>query len=166
MAFSRRLTRRRNALSPELVSLLIVLVAGVVTAYWAAHRFGLDLSGIQTAAAVLGLDENTVSPPTVGYVEAQAPYCKTGQQPAFLNGMAALDRQVGNAMGNPVECEHAASSAGDTVQQTTTGLAAYDKSTNTVSFTDGYRHWALTSQGLVTWEGEASTPPTADATSG
>jgi hypothetical protein len=62
-------------------------------------------------------------------------------------------------MGKAVECEHAASAAGDTVQQTSTGLAAYDKASNTVSFTDGWRHWELTAQGLVSWEGEDKMPP-------
>jgi hypothetical protein len=58
-----------------------------------------------------------------------------------------------------VECEHVTSPSGDTQQQTTTGLLAYTKASNTVSFTDGWRHWALTAQGYVTWEGPQSEPP-------
>lgn len=139
--------------------LLVVLAAGVMTAYWAAHQIGMDLSGIQTIAAVLGVDEKAPSSPAVGYVQPQAPYCKDGQQPAFLNGMAALDRQIGSVMGDPVECEHGASADGSTEQQTTTGLATYNGVTGTMTFTDGWRHWALTPRGMVTWEGDTSTPP-------
>src|SRR5579871_403539 len=158
MAYSRRLTRKRTPLSAEFMYLLVVLAAGVMTAFWAGHQIGMDLSGIVTVASVLGVDETVASPPDVGYTQAQAPYCSTNQQPVFLNGMAMLKQQVGDAMGTPVECEHVASGAGDTVQQTSTGLAAYDKATNTVSFTDGYRHWALMSSGLVTWDGDAGPP--------
>ncbi len=159
MAYSRRLTRKRTPLSAEFMYLLVVLAAGVMTAYWAGHQVGMDLSGIETVASVLGVDETTASTPDVGYTAAQAPYCAAGQQPAFLNGMAALKQQVGDPMGTPVECEHVASAAGDTVQQTSMGLAAYDKATNTVSFTDGWRHWALTAQGLIAWEGDSAAPP-------
>jgi hypothetical protein len=141
--------------------LAIVLAAAVTTACWMGQWIGMDLSGIQTVLSLLGVDGQTASPPVVGYVPAQAPYCNGGQQPAFLNGMAALDRQAGSAMGTPVECEHVVSPGGDTLQQTTTGLAAYSKASNTVTFTDGWRHWALTSDGLVTWEGDSSSPPSA-----
>jgi hypothetical protein len=165
MAYSRRLTRKRPPLSAEFMYLLVVLAAGIMTAYWAGHQFGMDLSGIETLASVLGIDETAASSPDVGYVQPQAPYCASGQTPAFLNGMAALKQQVGDAMGTPVECEHVASAAGDTEQQTSKGLAVYDKATNTESFTDGWRHWALTAQGMVTWEGDSSSPPAAAATS-
>jgi hypothetical protein len=36
---------------------------------------------------------------------------------------------------------------------------AYSKLTNTVSFTDGWRHWAITANGAVTWEGTDPNPP-------
>jgi hypothetical protein len=162
MGYSRRLTRKRAPLSAEYMYLLVVLAAGVMTACWAGHQIGMDLSGVETLAAVLGVDERAAGPPDVGYAQPPAPFCGTGQQPAFLNGMAALKQQVGGAMGAPIECEHLASPTGDTVQPTSTGLAAYTKATNTVSFTDGYRHWALTSGSLIAWEGDA-TPPAAAA---
>ena len=158
MAYSGRLTRKRTPLSAEFMYLLVVLAAGVMTAYWAGHQIGMNLSGVETLASVLGVDETAASPPDVGYTQPHAPYCNTGQQPAFLNGMAALKQQVGDVMGTPIECEHVASGAGDTVQQTSTGLAAYSKATNTVSFSDGYRHWTLMSGGLVTWDGDAGPP--------
>jgi hypothetical protein len=65
-------------------------------------------------------------------------------------------------MGNPVECEHANPDNGDTLQNTTTGLAFYRKSTNTPTFTNGTEHWALTTEGEVYWTG-GSIDPSADA---
>ena len=62
-------------------------------------------------------------------------------------------------MGNPFECEHPNNANGDTLQKTTTGLAFYRKSTNTPTFTDGYRHWGLTATGIVGWVGDAVDPP-------
>jgi hypothetical protein len=148
--------------------LLVVVAAAIVTAYWAGHSIGMNLSGISTVASVLGIDETASTTRQVGYAGARAstqaapvaaPYCQPGQQPAFGNGIAQLHAAIGDAMGAPVECEHAASVAGDTVQQTSTGLAAYDHKTNSESFTDGWRHWALTPKGLVTWEGTSADPP-------
>jgi hypothetical protein len=173
-------SKRSSAGSPELVYLLVVLAAGIATAWWAGHKIGFDLSGISTAASVLGLTETAqaqVPQRVVGYSPgpaaasadagqatqssaAAAAYCDPGQVPAFALGLADLKQQLGDTMGTPVECEHVASAGGDTVQKTTTGLAAYNRATNTVSFTDGWRHWALTPGGLVTWEGTDPNPPT------
>jgi len=180
-----RLHRRHpkhSAGSAEFLYLLIVLAAGVATAWYAGHRLGFDLSGITTVAAVFGLtdDPRNVQHTAVGYApgatahaaaadEASssaaaagtlAAYCNPGQSPAFALGLADLKQRLGDTMGTPVECEHPASATGDTVQQTTTGLAAYDHATNTVSFTDGWRHWAITPRGFVIWEGTDSNPPT------
>jgi hypothetical protein len=172
MAYSsRRLTRKRSAFSAESMYLLVVLAAAVATAYWAGHTIGMNLSGIQTVASVLGLNETIGTTRHVGYSQARsetapqptAPYCQAGQQPSFTNGMAALRAQVGDAMGTPVECEHAASVVGDTLQQTTTGLASYNGITNTETFTDGWHHWALTPNGLVDWQGTSAEPPPASA---
>ncbi len=88
-----------------------------------------------------------------------AAYCAPGQGPRFQFGFAALKAELGDTMGQPTECEHANTANGDTLQQTTTGLAFYRKSTNTPTFTDGFRHWALTPAGLVSWEGSAVDPP-------
>lgn len=166
MAYVSRYARKRATRSPESMYLLVVIAAGVATAVWAARGLGPDLSAIQTAAAVLGITETVGATRHVGYSVAhaqtngaEAPFCNAGQQPTFSGGMAALKQQVGNVMGTPVECEHAASVVGDTVQQTSTGLAAYEKLTNTVTFTDGWRHWALTANGLVQWDGTQAEPP-------
>src|SRR5579859_4746001 len=165
-AYPRRLTRKRSPLSPEFICLVVVVIAGALTAWWAGQLVGMNLSVIQTAASVLGIGESAGAPHAVGYSvvhaatdQGPAPYCQSGQTPAFDNGIAALHQQVGNVMGVPIECEHAASAGGDTVQATTTGLAAYDRVTNTETFTDGWHHWALTADGLVTWDGTDAGPP-------
>jgi hypothetical protein len=175
--FPRRLTRKRSAFSAESLCLLVLLAASVATAWYAGHMLVMNLSGIETAAAFLGITQSTDLTRQVGYSSTReqdavvqpaaagaAPYCQAGQTPTFANGIAALKQQVGDAMGTPVECEHVASVRGDTIQQTSTGLAAYNSSTNTVTFTDGWHHWALTADGFVSWDGtEASPPPpTAD----
>jgi hypothetical protein len=90
---------------------------------------------------------------------ASTPHCPAGEQPAFLNGMAALHQQIGDAMGTPLECEHADGALNNTVQQTSAGLAAYDSKRNTETFTDGWHHWALTPDGLVAWDGTSAEPP-------
>jgi hypothetical protein len=148
--------------------LLVVLVAGVATAWWMGHRVGMDLSSITAAASILGFTETgRLTHGAAGYTpavaradqSAPAPYCPPEQAPAFAPAFTALKQRLGDGMGSPVECEHVTSPSGDTQQQTTTGLLAYTKASNIVSFTDGWRHWALTAQGYVTWEGPQSEPP-------
>lgn len=86
-------------------------------------------------------------------------YCPPGQQPEFVLGFAELKRSIGEEMGEPLECEHANPENGDSLQQTSKGLAFYRKKTNTPTFTDGYKHWGLTVKGLAQWEGEGIDPP-------
>ncbi|MFN8633924.1 MAG: DUF6782 family putative metallopeptidase [Chloroflexota bacterium] len=88
-----------------------------------------------------------------------APYCPPGAAPEFVNGFATLKAALGDTMGDPIECEHVDTRSGDAHQTTTTGLAFWRKSTNTPTFTDGYRKWALTGQGIVAWVGSANDPP-------
>ena len=93
-------------------------------------------------------------------VSAQgAPFCRPGDPPAFTFGFAALKAQLGPIMGDPVECAHPNDANGDVLQKTTTGLSFWRKSTNTPTFTDGYRHWGLTPTGIVVWVGSAIDPP-------
>ena len=101
----------------------------------------------------------------VGPVHA-APFCRADEAPEFRFGLARLKAQLGSVMGDPVECEHADSPTGDTLQHTTTGLAYYRRATNAPAFTDGYRHWAWTASGLVAWEGTAVDPPGVVAAAG
>src|SRR5215469_5698617 len=92
-------------------------------------------------------------PMPVAAAPDSAPFCGAGQAPAFVFGIADLKVALGAVMGDPVECEHPNSANGDTLQQTTTGLAIYRQATNTPEFTDGWNHWALSSQGLIAWSG-------------
>jgi hypothetical protein len=87
-------------------------------------------------------------------VHAQ-PFCRPGEAPEFRLGFALLKEQLGPLMGEPAECEHLDRARDDTLQRTSTGLAYYRPATNTPVFTDGYRHWAWTADGLVAWEGAA-----------
>jgi len=84
--------------------------------------------------------------------------CMPGS-PRFVQGFAELKRQVGAAMGDPLQCEHTDSTSGDIVQESSTGLAYYRRGTNVAAFTDGWRHWAVTARGLVTWEGASPDAP-------
>jgi hypothetical protein len=174
MAYLQRAVhRRRTILSAEFFWLIVVIAAGTTTAWWTAQGAVVNLSAITTAVSVLGLNETTGKSRPVGYspqradattqeASVLAPHCQPGQAPSFALGMSQLKQQLGATMGDPVECEHATSPFGDTVQQTTTGLAAYDALTNTVSFTDGWHHWAYTPRGFVSWEGTDSQPPLAN----
>lgn len=86
-------------------------------------------------------------------------FCLPGEAPRFQLGFAALKERLGASMGLPLECEHGDSASRDTLQRTTAGLAFYRARTNTPTFTDGHRHWALTEAGLLYWEGAAVDPP-------
>jgi len=90
--------------------------------------------------------------PNVAFA-AVAPFCGPGQAPHYQFGFQALSDNLGAAMGQPTECEHANADNGDTLQHTTKGLAFYRYSTNTPTFTTGYEHFALTSIGPVRWTG-------------
>lgn len=174
--YSRRFTRKRSSVfSPEFMCLLVLVAASVTTVWYAGHKLVVNLSIVETAANFLGMTQAPAATRQVGYSPAReqeaevqapaataatgAPYCPAGETPAFANGIGALKQQLGGAMGTPVECEHAASVRGDTIQQTSTGLAAYNGTTNIVTFTNGWRHWALTADGLVTWDGTEADPP-------
>jgi hypothetical protein len=89
-----------------------------------------------------------------------AAHCQLGQSPDFVFGFADLKSQLGDAMGDPVSCEYAdPNGTGDTLQDTSKGLAFWRKSTNTPTFTDGGTHWALAASGLVSWTGASIDPP-------
>jgi hypothetical protein len=91
------------------------------------------------------------------------PHCQAGKWPEFNYGFAALRLDLGDAMGDPVECEHAIDAIGDTQQQTTTGTASYDHVANIPSYNFGTDNWALSTRGLVFWSGRDGSPMPADA---
>jgi len=117
----------------------------------------LKRPAVVTLLAALTVVDLVAPPP----VAAQgAPFCRPGEVPAFTFGFAALKAQLGPIMGAPVECAHPNTANGDVLQQTTTGLSFWRKSSNTSTFTDGYNHWGLTPSGLVSWTGDSIDPPT------
>ncbi|MDP6509348.1 MAG: hypothetical protein QF719_01215 [Chloroflexota bacterium] len=111
-----------------------------------------------TALAALGL-LLTIAAAVAAPVEAAAAHCEAGESPQFRFGFAFLKSQIGDTMGEPIECEHGNPDNGDTLQQTTTGLAFYRQYTNTPTFTNGWDHWAWTTSGLVYWAGNSADPP-------
>jgi len=87
-----------------------------------------------------------------------APHCDPGQSPEFVFGFADLKAEIGDVMGNPVSCQYAdPNGTGDTLQDTSTGLAFWRKSINTPTFTNGATYWALVDIGLVSWTGPGTT---------
>jgi hypothetical protein len=169
VSYLRQKRMHKKAFSAELLSLFIVLAAGAATFWYGGRQIGVDLSSVTAIASILGLTQGVVraDAPTTTQLEAvavptlppSAPVCSP-DQPIFVHGMAALKEQLGDVMGVPLECEHPADSPGDTVQQTSTGLAFYTAATNLVTFTDGWNHWALDPTGdLLSWQGTQAEPP-------
>lgn len=114
-----------------------------------ARLLSILASGVVAAA--------TLAP---GLASAQAaPFCAPGEAAAFRFGIAALQERLGSVMGTPLECEHVNAASGDTVQQTTTGLAYFNPAANMPVFTDGDVHYALADGKLVMWRGDAAILP-------
>jgi hypothetical protein len=84
--------------------------------------------------------------------------CTAGRLPKFAMGFADLQSQIGASMGDPIECEHPNPANGDTLQRTSTGVALYRQRTNMATFSDGWTHWALTSDGLIQWVARVDPP--------
>jgi hypothetical protein len=99
------------------------------------------------------------TPPSPPSPATSGNFCRPGESPKFQFGLLALKGMLGDAMGDPIECEHPNSANGDTLQRTTKGLAYYRKATNTPTFTNGDEHWALRPEGLLYWVGPAVDPP-------
>jgi hypothetical protein len=100
-----------------------------------------------------------LAPSTSGSAQP-APHCGSIDPPIYVFGFAHLKSLLGATMGDPASCEYAdPNGTGDTLQETTSGLAFWRKSTNTPTFTDGNTHWGLTAGGLITWSGASIDPP-------
>ena len=110
-----------------------------------------------SAPAIQPTPSGVAPAPALGVRDA--PFCAPGQRPAFHPGLAALKLRLGDVMGVVLECEHLNNANGDTLQQTTTGLAYFRWATGLPTFTDGWRHWALSGDALIAWEGESPDPP-------
>jgi hypothetical protein len=112
----------------------------------------------ETGAALQPAPQATIVPASKA-VPVLAPFCPPGQPARFVLGFAQLKDQLGEAMGEPLECEHVNLDNGDALQQTTTGLAVYSPGSGALQFTDGWQHWALIGDELVAWEGEQQPTP-------
>jgi hypothetical protein len=115
------------------------------------------------AATTAAVASKTASKPTPTSTPEAGPApavetCPPGAAPLFVLGFASLKERLGDRMGTPLSCERPGPE-GDALQQTTTGMARYRKSTNIPSFTSGDEHWALTERGLTHWKGRALDPP-------
>ncbi len=87
-----------------------------------------------------------------------APHCDAGQSPRFAARFALLAAQTGEVMGEPLSCPYAdPGGSGDTLQDTSTGLAVWRHAINVPTFTDGWTHWALINIGLARWTGTGTT---------
>jgi iron complex transport system substrate-binding protein len=113
--------------------------------------------GLEALAYLLHPDRFTSSGGPRSRPTAHLPYCAADQAAAFSLGFAALSDALGVTMGQPTECAHADVSNGDTYQQTTKGLAIYQRADNTPLFVSGTSRWVLTADGLI----EQSTAPVA-----
>ncbi|MBV9325640.1 MAG: hypothetical protein JO352_17860 [Chloroflexi bacterium] len=94
-------------------------------------------------------------------VDAQpaAGFCGIAETPHFDAVLAELADELGDVMGEPVECAHANPDNGDLLQRTTTGLAYYRAALEIPVFTDGAEHWALTDTGIDDWTSIDVDPP-------
>jgi peptidoglycan/xylan/chitin deacetylase (PgdA/CDA1 family) len=77
---------------------------------------------------------------------------------AFGPDMAGLQAAIGDAIGQPLDCEHETDSAGDTIQVTSTGTVWYTITTSAAMFTDGYHRWVLEPRGLSYWDSPTAAP--------
>jgi hypothetical protein len=149
------------------VVLLALVLGGFLYWYWSpALPFGIGsreqptsvtkpLQNEVDVSATREAQRQVVASPIPTPLPVLAPFCAPGRSPAFVLGFARLKERLGPIMGEPIECEHVNPSNGDTLQQTTTGLAMYRPANGELEFTNGWEHWALVGDQLLTWEGDA-----------
>ena len=113
---------------------------------------------VPQAAAAEVAPTPTAVPPTPTAVAVLAPYCSPGQPARFMLGFATLKEQLGDTMGEPLECEHATPENGDHLQATSTGLAVFNERSGLLMFTNGWQTWALLPDGVVSWTANQAPP--------
>lgn len=97
---------------------------------------------------------------SAGRVWAQdAPYCAAGEAVDWQPVLVSLSQQLGDTMGQPLECPHPAGDSDDIVQQTSTGLAVLRARTGAPTFTDGTTRWALIGADILSWTDAGLDPP-------
>jgi len=93
--------------------------------------------------------------------EVKLTHCAPGASPSLPGPLVSLKAQLGDRMGDPVECAYEDPDSGDTRLFTTGGLGYVRKTTGIPVFTDGRQHWALTDKLLYWTTGEVDPPSTA-----
>jgi peptidoglycan/xylan/chitin deacetylase (PgdA/CDA1 family) len=111
------------------------------------HRVGLWILVLVTAILA-------ATPPLPAWGQVAQNACVV----QFGPDMANLEAAIGEAMGQPLDCEHHIDSTGEMVQATSTGTAWYRSSDSAAEFTDGYHRWELGRDGLVYWSSPDATP--------
>jgi hypothetical protein len=153
--------RKRAGGRTELLSLVLVLAASICSALWASMSIHIDATGLGTAPAAIGFGMWSGRPahshpgftaPVQSENRASTAIC-VAERPLFVLGLADLKAELGDVMGDPLECERAINSQGDTVQLTTTGIAGYVQLTQTISFTRGERYWVQVAGRLLAGDG-------------
>jgi hypothetical protein len=122
---TRWVPKRRHAGADHdlMLGLMAVLAGTCAVAWWWTTEVRVDLSLLDQIWSVVGYRDIKV--PHVGYDRPSGASCESGGQPTFGSDLAPLKQQIGEAMGQRLECEHVNPDNGDLLQQTTTGLAAY-----------------------------------------
>jgi hypothetical protein len=142
---------------PTLLGLIVMLIAAALvassTGRWASTAIVVPSTEVFSASLALTHPQRPLVGATPGE-SMPAPDCRS-----FSSVFAALDDSIHDTMGQPLECPHTDPNTGDTLQATSTGLAIFRHESQTATFTDGYRRWAVGTRGVVRWEGETLDPP-------
>jgi len=154
-------TRLQTQQSDRAMALLLVVVlvpAVLVVAISTLARANSSVN-LQIIDDFVGLwARNEPEHRLLGARPATAPQCSSTQDATFTGEFVALAQKIGDAIGHPIECPHVDPSTSDVLQATSTGLAAYRANSHLATFTDGYHHWALDGQRMITWEGDGVDP--------
>jgi peptidoglycan/xylan/chitin deacetylase (PgdA/CDA1 family) len=86
------------------------------------------------------------------------PAARADCTPAFGSDLASLQVALGDAMGQPIDCEQPFDASGETIQHTSTGTVFFTPAPSDAVFTDGYHRWELTASGLAYWSSPDATP--------
>ena len=145
--------KRRPVRASDRCGFVLVALASVASLTALRDMAPPSLGWLETLPNTVGLTMFVGHPirRTQGFAAPLFPAASAKQPcnaPTFRLGMADLKTRVGDAMGNPVECEHPIDAEGDTVQLTTTGRANYQQRTQTLAFTDGTHEWTLDGDAL------------------
>src|SRR5438105_306134 len=87
-----------------MLGLMVVLAGTCAAVWWWTAEVRVDLSILDQVWSLVGYRD--IKMPPVGYDLSSAASCESGGQPTFGQDLAPLKQQVGEAMGQPLECEH------------------------------------------------------------